>query len=159
MSIVWFDMERVLRPDKTRTLLIVSFWASLGVLCLYLTHADSNGIKAAMFFGIFCILFGVKLHPRVAYLKLSQKGFEYKYYLPARFIEWNQVENFTTYRDKWGPFVGWNYSERFAKRRITHRINKMFRGVDQRFVENFGHDPERLAKLLNEWRQKYADAP
>lgn len=151
-------MEIVLLPDKKRTLLVAVFWALLCVLCLYLTNADSRGIKFAILFAAISIFFAVKLYPGVSYLKLTTKGFEYKNYLPARFIEWNDVQNFTTYESKGRLYAGWRYSE-FSNRRVINRMGYLLRGIDCTFMENFQQTPKGLVRLLEDWRQEHSDVP
>ncbi len=148
-------MERLLLPSKTKTLLIVAFCFLLGVLYLYLNrNAGPDHVKIAMLFWIAGAFFALQLHPGTAYLKLTDKGFKYKNYLPARFIEWKNVRNFTTYNLKGRDYVGWNYIERFSNRRITNRIGKIIIGVDDGLSENFQQRPEALARLLDDWRKK-----
>jgi hypothetical protein len=52
-------MQIVLLPDKKRTLLVAGFWALVCMLCLYLSNADSRGVKFAILFGAISIFFAV----------------------------------------------------------------------------------------------------
>jgi hypothetical protein len=159
MHYVKTHMELVLRPNKTKTLFVASFWALLSVLCLYLTNADSRVMGFVIFSGAISLFYAVKICPGVTYLKLTHQGFEYKYVLPARFIAWNHVGNFTTYYDKGRLFAGWNYKEGFLNRSLMHRITKMRWRVDDSFMENFQHYPTSLARLLEDWRQEHSEVP
>jgi hypothetical protein len=122
-------MQKMLRPDKTRVLLIVSCWAFLSLLCLFLAGGKPDGVKFAMFLGAIALTFAARLYPCAIYLKLTAKGFEYKYFLPARFVEWNHVYDFATFQDEWGLGVSWNYSIAYPKHRLTHSIQNKFMGV------------------------------
>ncbi len=149
-------MEKLLFPNQTRTRVITAVWflLLLFVLCLSLIK---KGDLYTVLWGLFCgaagiAFYALKLDKRLCYLKLTPVGFEYKYYLPARLIEWKDVHQFKTYNFRCRRYVGWVYSDFYTGARLP------FAGiwsVDGRFFENFDHKPETLVRLLEEWRKKY----
>ncbi len=152
--------EVILFPNKTRTKFFVALYSLLWlfVLCLLLIrNADLSRAAWPMFCGAAgIILYAMKLHPGIVHLKLTNRGFEYKNYLPARFIEWNNVCHFTTYLHRFRRYVGWNYSRSYSGTRTPFAI---LMGVEGYMLENFGHKPKDLERLLEEWRKRNTSGP
>jgi hypothetical protein len=152
-------MERVLLPSKTRTQFFVRL-CSLLFFVLCVCAVAKGGLRGLRTVGwpLFCIAAGIaiyamRLYPSVVYLKLTDRGFEYKNYLPARFIEWKDVRHFTTYRNRGWLYVGWIYSQRYFGTKMP--FPKMM-GIEGYFRENFDHKPRDLVRLLEEWRKKHS---
>jgi hypothetical protein len=154
-------MERVLLPNKTRTLFFVRLWALLFcVLCVYVIA--KGGLRGLHTVGwpLFCmatgiVVYAMKLYPGVTYLKLTDRGFEYKNYLLSRFIKWKDVRHFTVYR--YNGLIccaGLFYSERYSGTKMP--FPKMM-GIEGFFRENFDHKPRDLVRLLEEWRKKHSN--
>jgi hypothetical protein len=154
------NMERVLLPNKTKTLLVVVA-SSLLFCALFLYAAMHAGLRSVgwplLCGAIGIAIYAMQLHPGVTYLKLTHRGFEYKNYLYARFIEWKDVRHFTMYRYRGLIcYVGWFYSEHYSGTKLP--FPKMM-GIEGYFRENFGHKAKDLASLLEEWRQKNSNEP
>ena len=147
--------ELTLVPAPARTLSTVLVCAGIAALFLYLSrHGDTDAQAATLLVWAVGLAYAARLHPGVTYLKLTPTGMEYKNYLPARFIKWELVRRFTTYRSKWGSYVGWTYAERFSNHSAASRLGRMVKGIDDGLSENFGYPAEELANLLETWRQR-----
>ena len=156
------QMKKILLPNKTRTVRVIAFLSLLWFFALFFTfvrHGDVLSVAWPMLCGAGGIVFyAMRLYPGFCYLKLTDRGFEYKryFFLPSRFIEWKEVDHFTTYVHKFRRYVGWTYSERYSGTKIP--FPKMF-GAEGSFFDNFGHEPFDLVRVLEDWRQNNVSVP
>jgi hypothetical protein len=163
-------VERTLYPVKTWLFIRFAAVAALALLPIVATGGPYGGKYGPIAFFVHLALvlfFAVQLLPGAVYLKLTREGFEYKNVLPARFVKWSDVEHFTTYRWRtYADYVGWVYSDLasvgfsanfFTVGLVPRAMSRLLRlRIDDGFTVNFGlKNADTVARLLEEWRQKY----
>ncbi len=103
------------------------------------------------------ILAIVMLIPGSSYLKLTREGFEISYFFRKTFIRWSEVDSFRVVAvNGVKPMVYFDYNQNYQKRAVARYLSNIIAGVEAGLPDNYGKDPEELARLMNEWKQKYA---
>ena len=160
-------MERTLYPSKTWPIFGVAAFGTLALLLALTGSWDARGGAFVLLIG--ALIFAAHLLPNAVYLKLTRAGFEYKNVLPARFVKWDDVECFTTYRYRYTHCVGWVYRGTtsvsssvflppFWPWRLLPLPVKRFLSIaiDDGFTVNFKlKDADALASLLEQWRKEH----
>ena len=107
------------------------------------------------FFGL-CGLVGlVSLHPRAAYLTLSERGFEFCSLFRKHFIAWSDVQEFVPISMSGNAMVGFYYVPGKTAPKMRH-VSNFIAGIEAALPDTYGHKNVELAQLLNELRRRYA---
>lgn len=113
------------------------------------------GLLIAIFFGTGCVILVATLITNSPSLKISEKGFNIKSIFRSSFTKWNEVGQFKTGYIGKNKMVVYNYSQNYNKNVTSRTISREMTGVEVAIPDTYGKSPEELAKLLNEWRERY----
>ena len=154
MSVSEFIAPAVLHPCRVR--------AGVGIAgCALLIAAGfwflprSCATPLAAFFGMCAALLILRLHPKAAYLRLTEKGFAYTAWIRPEFARWEEVSGFSVVRSGFQRRVGWNWSG--SNSPLGSSLNKRITGCAAALPDNYGMKPEALAELMESWRRKDAE--
>ena len=152
-------MNRTLRPRRFRTLLLLVLSAALTAVGVwFVTAGERNGWLLAVFCGIGVVVFAVNLLPNSAYLRLDADGLTFCALFRTHFYRWTDLGTFR---------VGEVGGKRMVVVTISadsHRLPTQssaaapLTGQEGAFVDSYGLTPERLADLLNVYREAYVEA-
>ncbi len=102
--------------------------------------------------------------PNSSYLRLTREGFEIKHLFRKSFTRWDEVSRFEVIdfsvnnRNKIS-IVAFNLSRKNKNSiivAILRQIARQLLGFETHIPNNYGKKPEELAKLMNEWKERYA---
>jgi hypothetical protein len=143
--------ELTLKPSRSRYV-----WLLIGCLLfvaegVYLVRHPPNQASLArmsflmcwagiLFFGAGVVVFSVQLIPGSAYLKLDPAGFTICSLFKLHSYRWDEVDSFEVAGSR--KSILCNFSR-------LHRSRRYFKLLD-----TYGMSAEKLAKTLNEWRQR-----
>jgi len=121
-----------------------------------ISDGDLRGWFVSIFFGICHIVSVATLLPNSFYLRISEKGFEVRSLFRSGFTNWQEVDQFGS--GYIGPIkmVVFNYSQEHSKYEVGKKIAKIMAGVEGALPDTYGKSAEELAKLLNEWKEKFS---
>jgi hypothetical protein len=151
----------ILLPSRRRAILGLLFAAVLGALGLRIGHL----VGAAFFVGISAaglLVYGIQLVPSLAYLRLTQEGFSYRFGRRRGSVEWSEVDRFDV-RDVPGwysrlKFVEWIYVRRYEELPSTEGRRYTFGGGSGVLPDSCGMKTEELANLMNTLRNRFGRA-
>lgn len=143
----------VLRPSRMKHLLFLLLSCTSSVVGVWMVLDDqgSKGWFVLVVFGVCAAVFGVQLLPGASWLELTVDGFCFcSLFRKSAFIPWTSVTPFAVAPVADNTVVVFS-SERGSKSRFA-RINVAITGATEALPDTYGHSPESLAALLNEWR-------
>lgn len=157
------DDVLVLRPGRRK-------WILVGLTCgtftailvaLLLTAPGLLVVFGLLFFGAGTAVSVLQLVPGAAYLRIGPQGFVAKGPLRTISHPWDEVEHFqvfevsTQYSTQ--SFVGFDLRDRVPSRQsFWQTMSRGMSGVDCGLPDNYGRDPQELADLLADYRERYA---
>lgn len=148
----------ILLPSRRRAILGLLFATLLGALGLRVEHP----VGAAFFVGISAaglLLYGMQLVPSLAYLRLTQEGFSYRWGQKHGSIGWSEVEGFDVREaPRWYSrlkFVEWIYVRRYEELPSTTGRRYSFGGGSGVLPDAYGIKAEELVDLMNGLRRKF----
>ena len=106
------------------------------------------------FFGLCAIVFAINLHPRAAYVELTQDGFTISSLFRRHFTRWTQVAEFFPISVQSKSMVGWNYSAEFTGSATARRFATALSGAEAALPDTYGMRAADLAELLNRVRER-----
>ena len=111
-----------------------------------------------IFFGLCGLVALVGLFPNSSYLTLTERGFEFASLYRKHFVSWSDVESFLPIKIQSRRMVGWNYSPGFSKSQRIRRVNTARAGAEAALPDTYGMSAEQLADLMNQLRNRQANA-
>ncbi|THF62394.1 hypothetical protein E6C76_18955 [Pseudothauera nasutitermitis] len=145
-----------LTPDPWRTVLLFSISACFTGLGLYLVmRGEALGWLVAGVFGLFTLMACIALLPGSSYLELGPRGMKVRSLYRAWFVCWKDIDAFFVARVARRPMVCWNYATGPAAGHGARRFSRALTGVEAGLPDTYGHPPEELAALLNDWRARH----
>lgn len=147
----------ILLPSRRRAILGLLFATLLGALGLRIQHP----VGAAFFVGISAVgllSYGTQLIPSLAYLRLTQDGFSYRFGRRRGSVQWLEVDRFDV-RDVPGwysrlKFVEWTYARQYKELPSTEGRRYTFGGGSGVLPDTYGMKAEELVDLMNGLRRK-----
>lgn len=112
-------------------------------------------------FGSGTILSIVNLFPNYAYLELTPDGFTVVNLNKKKFIPWEHIEEFVTYKLIMDGYktvnesIGYTFIPSVAGKSILGRQLGQLVGIDGKLPDNYGKKSADLLRLLNEWKEKH----
>ncbi len=153
-------MALVLRPSRGRRVGLaigsVVFVAE-GIFVVGQGH-PLVGWAGILFFGMGGVVLGLSLLPGSAYLKLDPAGFTICTLFGAYSYRWYEIESFEVGRLATRKSVFFNYSKLHRGRETLRKINSQIVGFEGALPDTYGMSAEKLAAILNDWRQRYAQS-
>jgi len=156
-------MEEIYKSKKLKMigLFIFSVLLTIGGIFTMFTNFSVNlipGIVITIVFGFSSIFFFIAII-KSPYLKLNEKGFEFKIALRKSFVNWKDVEIFyvTTIYSQYGvgsKFVGIKFSDSY-KHEIVRNIARAIGGSEGMLPDNYGKKPKELANIMNSWKKRF----
>ena len=150
----------VLRPSKLRWAALlagsVAFCAG-GVLMV--SSGEATGWLVLSFFGLCGVVSMTMLFSKNNYLVLAPAGFTIHSLFRQMTISWSNVESFGTYRLRGSSAVMFLYSPDFPRSRALRGLNRAVTGYDGGLPDTYGLRADRLAALMNDWKQRYGINP
>jgi len=146
----------ILHPSRRKLLWLMA--ACLAFILASVWDFDKNPAGYG-FMIVFCVLFiagaGVTLHPRAAYLKLTERGFEYCVLFRPHFVAWAGVAGFTSVKVSRLDVVGWSYAPNNPRATTMQRISNAIAGAGMALPSTYGLSSDELARLMNDMLRKY----
>jgi hypothetical protein len=145
------------RPFKMARLVLISgVFVAMGTWLL--PREQLVALPCIIFFG-FCAAVGlVNLHPKAAYLTLTDQGFLFASLFRKHFVPWSSVQFFVPVTVQRQQMVGWNYSPGFQESQRVRRLSTAMAGVEAGLPDTYGMAAAELADLMNQCREKYGSA-
>jgi hypothetical protein len=105
---------------------------------------------------------GMQLVPSLAFLRLTEEGFSYRFGRRRGSVEWSEVDRFDV-RDAPGwysrlKFVEWIYVRRYEELPSTEGRRYTFGGGSGVLPDSYGMKTEELASLMNTLRHRFGRA-
>ncbi len=120
-----------------------------------ISKGEMIGWPVSIFFGICCMVFIVVLLPNSFYLRISKNGFEVCSLFRSEFTAWDEVGRFESGYIGPSKMVVFNYSPGHRKYKAAKSVAKTMTGFEGALPDTYGKSAEALAKLLNEWRERF----
>lgn len=146
-----------LYPSKVKIifLFLISLLFTVGGIIWIREEFNVKALFVVIFFCICTITFIIILMPNSSFLKLTSKGFEVRSLYRSHYYNWKDISNFDVIRVVLNKMVGFNLSNKRMRNSI-HQSSQNLVGMDDALPVTYGYKPENLAKLLNEWKNKYS---
>lgn len=90
--------------------------------------------------------------PSLSHLKLDRDGLTLRSLFYVRRYKWADIHSFFVTRVDQGRVVGFDFADRPALSPAKLALHKA-RGYDVFLPDSYGQDPEKLAALLERWRE------
>ena len=152
-----------LRPSRKKWTLVLLGCLVFSALLVPAAILEPSAITitGALLFGPGAFFSAWSLVPGSACLRLSPEGFVSKLPVRTRRYRWDDVENFRLFevRSRYhsSEFVGFDFRDRtHESQSLMQTVNRGVSGVDEGLSDNYGIEPERLARELNELRDRHA---
>ena len=158
-----FDLPetRVLYPSRLKMVLflLMTLTFTAGGIWAVHDHAGSWAWPSTFFFGLGSAVFVIQMFPGAAYLRLTHEGFEMCSLFRAGRFKWTDVEAFRPATIGRNPMVVFNFSSTYKRNPNARLVARSLAGVEAGLPDTYGLGAKKLAKLLNEWRQRSIGAP
>ncbi len=152
------SIPATLYPNRVRAALLFFACAVFVVGGVLLArHGDAAGHLCAGFFALGLPLFGLQLHPRAAYLRLTAEGFTYSSLFRADSVRWTDVREFGVVVIHRQSLVAWNFAPGNERAGKMRRFSQAFSGYEAALPNTYGVEPQELAEGLNHLRQQATD--
>jgi hypothetical protein len=148
------ELELILRPNRRRYLLLLLSCAGLVAGALAARKSDPINWVGILLFGSGVIVFGLLLLPGSAYLKLDPAGFTVCSLFRPHSTCWYEVDSFQVARIGGRKLVAFNYSNLHRGQEFARKLSSAIAGYEGALTETYGLSAERLAAMMNDWRQR-----
>src|SRR5262249_32886362 len=74
------------------------------------------------FFSLGIVVAAINLHPRAAYLTLTEKGFEFASMFRSHRVAWKDVAEFFPVRISGNEMIGWDYHPDYEKHSVGRKL-------------------------------------
>jgi len=146
-------------PKKTtllRSFLVCVAFVAGG--CLMIRHGQKVGWLCSCFFGLISAGFLIQLHPKSAFLTVSDDGITYCSLFRTRRVQWSDISDFGVFTIRHHGIsihtkVGFNYSPRCERSLKESAVCKALTGFDGELYHTYGFSAEDLAELLSNYLQ------
>lgn len=159
------QIDETIRLNKSKRKMVLLFIISAGFVELGIVMLKSNefllGWVTTIFFGSGLVVSVLSFIPNSAYIVLTSEGIKAKELFKSYTIKWQDIQEFKIYELPGfvsSKLVGYDYSDSYKKQNNLRAFSKGFTGVEAGLSDNYGYKAEKLASLLNTWRQKYGNA-
>lgn len=141
----------VLYPSRGRFTLLLLFSLTFVAGGVWLVRTGKPfGYLCIALFGLCALVFAVKLHPGLSYLRLQRDGFTFGNLFLTRQIPWGRVQAFGVIPFGRQRLVAWNYVPATPTAGPAISPPKRFSGYQAMLPDNYGMQPQLLADLLND---------
>ncbi len=151
-----------LYPNKLKTVLLFLISIGFVVLSIYNFINAEGWLEKAIFsctgflFLVCAAVFVINFLPSANFLEVTDKGIETKNLFKSTFIPWENLENFGSRRVFLNKLVLYNFSDQFKNQSLDKKMSKKFFGYNGALPDTYGMSAEKLAELLNSYREKYS---
>jgi hypothetical protein len=113
----------------------------------------------AAFYGLGAVFSAAFLVPRLAYLRLADDGFRFRWLWAERFVSWSEVESFGVrygYRgSRYVRYVEYVFVRRYRELPSAQGRRYTFGGGSGVLPDTYGVRAEKLADLMNSLRADF----
>lgn len=154
------SLPMILHPSRPRAILYLLFCTLLGAFGVQIEHPVGAAFFVA-FSAIGLLVFGMQLVPALAYLRLTQEGFSYRFGRRRGSVRWSEVDRFDV-REALGwytrlKFVEWIYVRRYEELPSATGRRYSFGGGSGVLPDTYGMKAEALVELMNGLRRKLGE--
>ena len=155
-----------LKPSPIKWMVVSVTFAALaaGMSALYVYSAapkTNEGLlvvgSLVLFFVVGVVLSLMNLLPDRAYLELAPDGFIFRSLFKSRSYRWSEVERFEIFSHRGASIVVFTLSPE-GRVRLTEssfaKFSKALGGGDDSLPDTYGLGADRLAALMNQWKEK-----
>jgi len=144
--------EVILRPSPAKWGCICVACAAAAVCGVFMIVSRAEGGRFVFLFSVLgAFVAGALLVPGVAYLKLTQEGFEFRAPMRRRYYRWSDVTEFVAYGPISYPMVCCNLVDP-SKTKWYHRLLRPWNPYRIWLPDTYGMEAVQLAAMLNEFR-------
>ena len=144
----------ILLPSKRRWGAVLAIGLALMAASLFsIRDQPAVGWISLAFFGACTLVAAVQLLPGASALKLDQEGFVVRNLFREWRTRWEDIGPFRVVRLVFWHMVGFDRVIPAGGNPVA-RINSTLVGAAETLPETYGLAPERLAALMNEWRDR-----
>ncbi len=150
----------MLRPNRTRGVLMLlgsAVFVAVGGLMVHDGKPLGYLFGGCSAFGM--LVFALQLHPRAAYLQLTERGFTFCSLFRAHTVEWKAVATFGVINMGRHRLVGWNFVTGHPRPGRAGAISQALSGYEAALPNTYGLRPAQLAGLLSTLRQRWGEPP
>ncbi len=155
------DLPVTLHPNRARTalwLLLSLVFVTIGVLMV--RDAKLAGYFVGGVFVLGVLVFAINLHPRAAYLRLTEEGFTYCSLFRAQTVRWDVVAEFAvivlpTATMSKPRMVAWNFVPGYPRKDSARAMSQALSGYEAALPDTYGLKYDELAGLMNTLLQRY----
>jgi hypothetical protein len=152
------DDELILYPTRTKWLLVLLVCAAFLAFALLMSpERQIISWVSIVGFGLGGLVSIVALLPGSSYLRLSRQGYEQRAFFRTSKQSWQHIERFQARKLPTGlnRFVGFNFDLDYPRNVTARRVNRSLTGADAGLADTYGLSADELAKLMNEWLNRY----
>ncbi len=149
-----------LKPKKLKILFYLVLCFMFFLFFLYAVKYEKSFIvwMGLVFFGIGTAVFIIEIFPNSSFLNLNQKGFLIKGLFCSHFCEWKHVKEFYPIKIGRNKMVGIKFSSEYERLEVVREIVKNIAGAEGSLPDTYGMKAEKLAELMNKWKNKYGSS-
>lgn len=144
------NLPLILKPSKVKSIILILI--SIGFVALGILLLEKNTLIAVLniiFFGICLLIFIINLIPNSSYLKIDERGIEMKNLFRITFIPWQAVNSFRTKYIFVNKMVVFDIDQKLLE-------SSKMKGKTGAFPDIYGMSAQKLADLLNEYKNKFS---
>jgi hypothetical protein len=150
--------ELTLCPRRLKMALYAALCAAFTFIgALMIRDGVGAGWFVGGFFGLGTLIFVAVLMPGAASLRLTRDGFHVRSLWRGHFTPWSAITGFRVARIARRSMVAFDFTDPGAHRGAG--FARALTGVEGALPDSYGMSVERLAALMNAWREQALAAP